>query len=164
MRAAPASKNPEEPLTRNDKDNKYCTDTCSLCAAAPQTPPSLLEGSRSPEHPVAPPPIPPETLRRLPEPPNFRAKYHVQYALCVGRLYQLYLFTSMWGTFNAATRGFKKPHGMALELVYRAEHRCKSSGAPAGVFPWPPPGPGWAAKRPRIGDFRSYTPPHPEKT
>ncbi len=25
---------------------------------------------------------------------------------------------------NAVTRGFNKPHGMALELVYRAENRC----------------------------------------
>ncbi len=31
---------------------------------------------------------------------------------------------------------------MALELVYRAEHRCKSKGAPAGAFPGPPPGAG----------------------
>ena len=36
------------------------------------------------------------------------------------------------------TRGFKQPHGIALELVYRAENRCKSSGAPAEGFPKPP--------------------------
>ena len=35
------------------------------------------------------------------------------------------------------TRGFNKPYGIALELVYRAENRCKSSGAPAGAFPKP---------------------------
>ncbi len=29
---------------------------------------------------------------------------------------------------NAVTRAFKKHHGMALDLVYRAENRCKSSG------------------------------------
>ncbi len=34
--------------------------------------------------------------------------------------------------------GFKKPHGLALELVYRAKRRCNSSGAPAGAFPRPP--------------------------
>ena len=44
------------------------------------------------------------------------------------------------GDSNAVTRGFNKPHGMALELVYRAENRCKSSGAPAGAFPKPPRG------------------------
>ena len=41
---------------------------------------------------------------------------------------------------NAVTRGFNKPHGMALDLVYRAETRCKSSGAPAGAFPKLPRG------------------------
>ncbi len=39
---------------------------------------------------------------------------------------------------NAVTRGFKKPDGMALELVYRAENPCKSKVAPAGAFPKPP--------------------------
>ena len=46
--------------------------------------------------------------------------------------------TNTWGAWivcNAVTRGFKTPHGMALELVCRAENRCKSSGAPAGAFP-----------------------------
>ena len=38
---------------------------------------------------------------------------------------------------HAITRGFKQLHRMALELVYRAETRCKSSGAPAGAFPRP---------------------------
>ncbi len=32
---------------------------------------------------------------------------------------------------NAVTSRFKKSHGVALELVYRAEILCKSSGAPA---------------------------------
>ena len=41
---------------------------------------------------------------------------------------------------RSVTRGFKKPHGMALELVYRSENRCKLSGAPAGAFPRPPRG------------------------
>ncbi len=56
--------------------------------------------------------------------------------------------------------GFNKSRGMDLELVYGAEHRCKSSGAPAGAFP-KPPGPGWAGKRPKVDEFRSY--PHPRK-
>ncbi len=38
---------------------------------------------------------------------------------------------------NAVTRGFKKPHGMASALVYRAEHRCKSRGPRPGPFPSP---------------------------
>ncbi len=58
--------------------------------------------------------------------------------------------------FNAVTRGFNKPHGMALTLACRAENRCKPSGAPAGAFPRHPVGPGWAGKRPKIGDFLSY--------
>ncbi len=41
-------------------------------------------------------------------------------------------------TSNAVTREFTKPHDMALELVYRAENLCKSSGAPAGAFPRQP--------------------------
>ncbi len=41
---------------------------------------------------------------------------------------------------NAATRGFNKSHGMALDLVYRVENRCNSSGAPAGASPRPPRG------------------------
>ncbi len=44
---------------------------------------------------------------------------------------------------------------MAFELVYRAENRSKSSGAPAGAFPKPD----WAGKRAKIGDFRFYAPP-----
>ncbi len=57
---------------------------------------------------------------------------------------------------NAVKRGTKKPNGMALELVYRAKNRCKSSGALAGAFR--PPGPSWAGNRPKIVDFRSYPP------
>jgi hypothetical protein len=34
--------------------------------------------------------------------------------------------------------GPTKPHGLALELVYRAENRCESHGALAGAFPRPP--------------------------
>jgi hypothetical protein len=34
-------------------------------------------------------------------------------------------------------KGVQKPYGMALELVYRAEDRCKSRGAPAGAFHMP---------------------------
>ena len=49
-----------------------------------------------------------------------------------------------------STREFKKPYGMALEVGHRAEHRCKSSRAPAGAFPRPPPEPGWAGKRAEI--------------
>ncbi len=41
---------------------------------------------------------------------------------------------------NAVTRGFKNPHGMASELVYRAEDRFKSKGALAGAFPKAPRG------------------------
>ncbi len=48
---------------------------------------------------------------------------------------------------------------MALEIVYRTENRCKSSGAPAGAFPKPPLGPGWDGTRLNIDDFRSYPPP-----
>ncbi len=40
---------------------------------------------------------------------------------------------------NAVAKGFRKHHGMALEFVYRAENRCKSSGAPASAFPRPAP-------------------------
>ncbi len=56
-------------------------------------------------------------------------------------------------------KGLNKPHGLALELVHRAENRCESSGAPAGAFPRTPPGPGWAGKRPKIVDFWSYPSP-----
>ncbi len=44
------------------------------------------------------------------------------------------------------SQGFNKPHGMTLELVYRAQTWYKSIGT----------GPGWAKKRPKIGNFRSY--------
>ncbi len=47
-------------------------------------------------------------------------------------------------------RGKRKPHDIALELVYRTESRCKSSGAQPGPFPRPPPragfGPGSGPK------------------
>ncbi len=62
---------------------------------------------------------------------------------------------------NAVTRGFKQPPGIALQLIYRAENRCKSSGAPAGAFPKPPRGwvdPGSGRKSPISG------PPSPIKT
>ncbi len=39
---------------------------------------------------------------------------------------------------NTITRGFTKPDGMALDMVYRAGNRRKSSGSPAGAFPRPP--------------------------
>ncbi len=45
-----------------------------------------------------------------------------------------------WGPHrgsNAVTRGTEKPHGMALQVVYRAGNRCKASGPPAGAFPKP---------------------------
>ena len=51
-------------------------------------------------------------------------------------------------TANAELR--KTFYGMALEVVCRAEHRSKSNRASAGVFPKPPPGPGWAWKRPKV--------------
>jgi hypothetical protein len=41
------------------------------------------------------------------------------------------------GSSNAVTRGLKKPHGMALESVYRAENRCNSKGPRPGPFPGP---------------------------
>ncbi len=59
---------------------------------------------------------------------------------------------------------FKKPHEIALELIYRTENRTESSGAPAGAFPRPPSAPGWAGKRPKIAEFRSYLPPPPPQT
>jgi hypothetical protein len=34
-------------------------------------------------------------------------------------------------------KGFNKPHGIALAMVYLAENLCKSSGAPAGAIPKP---------------------------
>ncbi len=37
-------------------------------------------------------------------------------------------------------KGVQKTSGMALGVVYRAESRCKSSGAPTGTFPKPPRG------------------------
>ncbi len=52
-------------------------------------------------------------------------------------------------TSNAATRGFQKPHGVAVELVYRAENRCISSGALAGAFPRPPRGRVWPGSGPK---------------
>ena len=57
------------------------------------------------------------------------------------QIFCLTFFTFLKLFNSAVTRGFKKPHGMALELVYRAENRCKSSGAPAGAFPMPPRAP-----------------------
>jgi hypothetical protein len=53
--------------------------------------------------------------------------------------------------------GFKKPHAMALDLVYRA---AKRAGTGRGLSQ-APPGPGWAGKRPKIDEFRSYPPPPP---
>ncbi len=41
---------------------------------------------------------------------------------------------------DAVAKELTKPHGMALEVIYRAESRCKSSGAPVGAFPKPPRG------------------------
>ncbi len=58
---------------------------------------------------------------------------------------------------NAVTRRLKKPHGMASQLVYRAENHCKPSGAPAWAVPRPPR-PGWAGKRPINRLFQ--VPPH----
>ncbi len=50
------------------------------------------------------------------------------------------------------------------KFVYRAEKRCKSSGAPAGAFPGAPPGPGWAWKGTNMDDFWSYPTPPTTKT
>ena len=58
---------------------------------------------------------------------------------------------------HAITRGFKQLHRMALELVYRAETRCKSSGAPAGAFPRPTRG------REVARNQRTPVPPFPPK-
>ncbi len=44
--------------------------------------------------------------------------------------------------------GFEKPHETALELVYRAENRCKSIGARAGGLFQALLGPIWARKGP----------------
>ncbi len=58
-------------------------------------------------------------------------------------------------------RGFNKPHGMALGLVFRAGNRCKSRGAPAGASPRP--------SRSRVGPGSGQTfavlppPPLPKK-
>ncbi len=52
---------------------------------------------------------------------------------------------------------------MASKLFYRAEDRWQSSGAPAGTFPKPPPGPDLAGNQFKIGNFRPYHPPT-EKT
>ena len=59
---------------------------------------------------------------------------------------------------DAVTRGFKQPHGMDLDLVYRAEHRCQSSWASAGAFPKPPRG----RLEPGIGLSGHTTPPKPK--
>ncbi len=56
--------------------------------------------------------------------------------------------------FNAVTRGFEKPREIALELVYRAENRCKSSGARAGGLFQAFLGPIWARKGPNTWIFR----------
>ena len=45
--------------------------------------------------------------------------------------------------------GFEKPHETALELVYRAENRCKSIGARAGGLFQAFLGPMWARKGPK---------------
>ncbi len=46
--------------------------------------------------------------------------------------------------------GFEKPHETALELVYRAENRCKSIGARAGGLFQAFLGPIWAEKAPKL--------------
>ncbi len=43
---------------------------------------------------------------------------------------------------NAITWEFNKPQGMALDLVYRAEDRRRSSGTPGRGLSQAPPGPG----------------------
>ena len=61
---------------------------------------------------------------------------------------------------ESATRGFKKPDGMNLDLVSRAENRCQSSWASARVFPRPPRG----RVEPGIGPkstISGHAPPHP---
>ncbi len=53
-----------------------------------------------------------------------------------------YVRTEATGVFLQCShkRVQQKPHGVVLNLVYRAEHRCESSGAPAGAFRRPPRG------------------------
>ncbi len=58
----------------------------------------------------------------------------------------------------AGSQGVQKPHGMALEVVYRAENSCKSSWASAGAFPRAPRG-----RVPQIADVRSPPPEKPFK-
>ncbi len=60
---------------------------------------------------------------------------------------------------NAITRGFNKPHGVALEVVYRAENRCKSSWASAGAFPKAPRG----RVEPGIGPKSTISGPNPPR-
>ncbi len=50
--------------------------------------------------------------------------------------------------------GFEKPREIALELVYRAENRCKSIGARAGGLFQALLGPIWARKGPKTWIFR----------
>ena len=64
---------------------------------------------------------------------------------------------------DAVTRGFKKPHGMDLDLVYRAENRCQSSWASAGAFPRPPRGRVEPGIGPKSMIFGHTTPPTPEQ-
>jgi hypothetical protein len=64
-------------------------------------------------------------------------------------------------TSTAVTTGFRQLHGMVLELVYRAEDRCNSSGAPAGTFPSGPRGqvgPGSGPKSKISGPTHSHPP------
>ncbi len=59
---------------------------------------------------------------------------------------------SFWGPsqrvnhLQCSHTGFEKPHETALELVYRAENRCKSIGARAGGLFQAFLGPIWARK------------------
>ncbi len=65
---------------------------------------------------------------------------------------------------NAVTKGFRKPHGVALGLVHRAENRCKSSGAPGGACPRTPRGRVGPRSGPKSTISRSSRPPKTLKT
>ncbi len=100
---------------------------------------------------------PPKQNPNRPENPTFQPSPEVKFRLLV-----VYTcgFVSTTGSQNGPTMvlpllqcshtGFEKPHERALELVYRAEKRCKSIGARAGGLFQALLGPIWPAKTPKF--------------
>jgi hypothetical protein len=65
------------------------------------------------------------------------------------RFYALFGLPPARAKLQCSHTGFEKPREIALELVYRADNRCKSMGARAGGLFQASLGPTWARKAPK---------------